>query len=184
MNNSTTTPPSTTAIVEGILLLEEDYISIEETSRISGLTPQQVERAITELNGRYHRPCHGYEIDSTDRGYLMIPKKEVWEIIGGIYKKKKIGSLSKAAVETLTIIAYSQPVTRAGIESVRGANSDSSVHFLLKQRLIQDHGTLKAPGNPSCYVTTNLFLKLFNLKSLKELPLLNEKETKQFQNLQ
>ena len=174
-------PCRSTAIIESILLLEADYRSLDDLVRISGLTLSEVQQAIKELSDHYHNSLHGVAIDSTEEGYLMIPKIETWNAIARSYKKKHAPSLSKAALETLTIIAYTQPVTRASIEGIRGANSESSIKSLLKQQVITVRGTLKAPGNPPLYSTTPLFLRLFNLPSLKELPHLSAKEIQQFQ---
>ena len=174
-------PQVASALIEGILLLEDDYCSLEELVHISGFTAEEVQQALQLLSERYHNEAHGIEISHTESGYFIVPKQNIWRAIAPAYKKRHTATLSKASLETLTIIAYMQPITRATIEGIRGSNSESSIRLLLKQNIILIRGALKAPGNPPLYSTTDRFLRLFNLSSLKELPQLESKDAQQFQ---
>ena len=93
---------------------------------------------------------------------------------------KNEGKLSKAALETLSIIAYSQPITRAEIESIRGVNADNMIRLLLERDFIKVIGKKEIPGHPSQYGTTEEFLKYFHLNSIAELPKLDESEEERF----
>ncbi len=179
---SSSSPKIASALIEGILLLEDDYCSLDNLVDISGLSAEEVRQALQLLIERYHNETHGIEISHTESGYFIVPKQSVWEVIAPAYKRRYITSLSNASLETLTIIAYMQPITRATIERIRGSNSESSIRSLIKQNIISISGTLKAPGNPPLYSTTDHFLRLFNLSSLKELPELESKDAQQFQS--
>ena len=97
------------------------------------------------------------------------------------YGKKNEGRLSKAAIETLSIIAYSQPVTRAEIESIRHVNADNMMRVLLERKFIKEVGKKDVPGKPVMYGTTKEFLEFFHLQSIADLPQLDEKESERFE---
>jgi hypothetical protein len=113
-------------------------------------------------------------------GWILAPKVELWEVLKDRYGKKADSRLSRAALETLSIIAYSQPITRAEIESLRGVSADGMVHFLLEKELIKEVGKKEAPGRPVQYGTTKEFLKYFRLGSIADLPKLDELDRERF----
>jgi len=109
-------------------------------------------------------------------GYQMCTKSQYHKYISKLFDTKQKQNLSQAAMETLAIIAYKQPVTRQEIEKLRGVNSDRSVSILSEYGLIEDVGRLDAPGRPLIYSTTEEFLRVFGYSSLKDLPKFNVEE--------
>ena len=114
-------------------------------------------------------------------GWALIPKKEIWNVLKERYGNKNEGKLSRSAMETLSIIAYSQPVTRAEIESIRGVSADNMIRLLMERNLIKEVDKKDIPGKPSLYVTTKEFLKFFRLNSIADLPKLDEAEEERFE---
>jgi segregation and condensation protein B len=112
---------------------------------------------------------------------MISPKKEYWDSLRERYGKKSEGKLSKAALETLSIIAYKQPITRSEIEQIRGVAADTMIRLLLDKSLIRETGKKDAPGKPIQYGTTRDFLKFFRLESIADLPKLNEVESDRFE---
>jgi len=169
------------ALVEAILFLEAEPLDLKTICRISGLSKEVVLEVIEKIRDRYSRREHGIELVELGGGFLFSPKKEFWEVLKERYGKKQEGKLSRAALETLAIIAYSQPITRAEIENLRGVSADSMIKLLLSKNLIREVGKKDAPGKPVQYGTTKEFLKMFGLKSIADLPKLEEFEKERFE---
>jgi segregation and condensation protein B len=171
-----------TALIEAILYLETDPLDEASLCRISGLGKDVVRKALETLAERYSREDSGVEFSHIGGGIMISPKKEYWDNLKEQYGKKNESKLSKAALETLSIIAYKQPVTRAEIESIRGVNADNMIRILLHERkLIREVGKKDVPGKPVQFGTTREFLKFFRLESIADLPKLNESETDRFE---
>lgn len=107
-----------------------------------------------------------------DGCYQLCTRPEHFEYISRLVEPRQKQALSQAAFETLAIIAYNQPVTRARIEMIRGVNSDSSIATLLERNLIKEAGRLDSPGRPMVYETTGEFLRSFGFRSVKDLPMI------------
>jgi len=105
----------------------------------------------------------------------------LWELLKPPYGKRNEGKLSRAALETLSIIAYSQPTTRQEIEAIRGVAADGMIKLLLARNIIREVGKKDAPGRPIQYGTTKDFLKLFRLASIADLPKMGETDEERFQ---
>ena len=142
---------------------------------------RSVAECIERLKEKYESPDSGIELSMVLGGWLLTPKKECFDLVKERYGKKNEGRLSKSAIETLAIIAYSQPITRAEIESLRHVNVDAMMRLLLDRKLIAEKGHKDIPGKPTMYGTTDEFLKFFNLQSIKDLPQLDEEESKRFE---
>ena len=170
-----------TALIEAILYLESDPLDEGALCRISGLSRDEVNQAICDLDNRLKEADSGIELVHIGGGLLLSPKKEYWENLKERYGKKNESRLSRAAMETLSIIAYSQPVTRAEIKDIRGVEPDNMIRFLLEKNLIKEMGKKDVPGKPLLYGTTREFLKIFRLDSIADLPKLNEKEADRFE---
>ncbi|MDR3343000.1 MAG: SMC-Scp complex subunit ScpB, partial [Treponema sp.] len=123
----------------------------------------------------------GVELCRIGGGVMISPKKEYWDNLKDRYGKKNDSKLSKAALETLSIIAYSQPITRSEIEAIRGVSADNMIRLLLERELIRETGKKDIPGKPVQFGTTKEFLKLFRLDSIADLPKLNESEADRFE---
>lgn len=169
------------ALVEAILFLEAEPMDLKSICRISGLSKEVVLAVMEKIRNQYANEGHGIELIELGGGYLFSPKKEFWEVLKERYGKKQEGKLSRAALETLAIIAYSQPITRAEIENLRGVSADSMIKLLLSKNLIREVGKKDAPGRPVQYGTTKEFLKMFGLKSIADLPKLDEYEKERFE---
>lgn len=170
-----------TALLETILFLEPDPQDLASLSRLSGLGRDVVEAALEKLEDLLSSPDHGLELVRIGGGWALAPKRELWEGLKDQYGRKKESKLSRAALETLSIVAYSQPITRAEIEAIRGVGADTMIHFLLEKELIKEVGKKDAPGKPIQYGTTKDFLKYFRLDSIADLPRLDELEHERFE---
>jgi segregation and condensation protein B len=170
-----------TALIEAILYLEADPLDEAGLCRISGLGKEVVLEALNALSERYAREDSGVELSRIGGGIMISPKKEYWDNLKDRYGKKNESKLSKAALETLSIVAYSQPITRSEIESIRGVSADNMIRLLLEKELIREVGKKDIPGKPVQYGTTREFLKFFRLESIADLPKLNESETDRFE---
>ncbi|MFP3043007.1 SMC-Scp complex subunit ScpB [Treponema primitia] len=170
-----------TALIEAILYLEADPLDEAGLVRISGLSKDVIQKALSNLEGRYAREDSGVELSRIGGGIMISPKKEYWDNLRERYGKKNESKLSKAALETLSIIAYKQPITRSEIEAMRGVSADNMIRLLLEKELIREVGKKDIPGKPVQYGTTREFLKFFRLESIADLPKLSESETERFE---
>lgn len=169
------------ALLETILFLESEPMDIASLARISGLGKELVEAALERLKETLAAPTHGIEMTEMGGGWMLAPKIEYWETLKNRYGKKNEQKLSRAAMETLSIIAYSQPVTRAEVEAIRGVAADNMIRFLVEKEFIKELGKKDAPGKPIQYGTTKDFLKFFRLASIADLPKLNELDRERFE---
>ena len=134
------------------------------------LSSDEVISLVNSLQEDYQKEDRGIEIIKVEDGYQLATKKEMYEYLYPIFDKRSKPSLSQAAMETLSIIAYNPKITRAEIEAIRGVNSDGTIYKLLEYNLIENVGKADLPGRPSMYSTTQNFLKMFGISDLKELP--------------
>jgi segregation and condensation protein B len=173
--------PKETALIEAVLFLEGEPIDEAGLSRISGLSRDLVEKALENLKERYSAQDSGLELSRIGGGIIISPKKTYWDNLKERYGKKNESRLSRAAMETLSIIAYSQPITRAEIEAIRGVQADNMIRLLYEKNLIREMGKKDVPGKPAQYGTTREFLKVFRLGSIADLPKLDESEAERFE---
>jgi segregation and condensation protein B len=169
------------ALVQTVLFLESEPMDLAALARATGLGREVVEQALVVLAEEMASPAQGLELVQSGGGWLIAPKPELWENLKERYGKKSDTRLSKAALETLSIIAYSQPVTRAEIEAIRGVSADGMMRFLLEKEFIREVGKKDAPGKPLQYGTTKEFLKYFRLGSIADLPRLDDLERDRFE---
>lgn len=166
-------------IVESIIFASDEEITSREIKEIidSGglkVTVAEIEESINELNITYTDDNKSFEIIKIAGGYSFATKKEYSRFIGKLFEDRQRKKLSQSALETLSIIAYKQPITRSEIEFIRGVNVDYIVNSLLEKDLITIHGRAETPGRPILYGTTKTFLKILGLYSLDDLPKLKE----------
>ncbi len=171
---------SETALLETVLFLESEPQSVEVLSKITQLSEDVVNECIERLKEKYTSPDSGIEVSLILGGWILTPKKESFDLVKERYGKKNEGRLSKAAIETLSIIAYSQPITRAEIESIRHVNVDNMMRILLDRKFIKEIKKKDIPGKPTLYGTTDDFLEFFHLQSIADLPQLDEAENERF----
>ena len=170
-----------TALLETILFLESEPLTVKVLSNKAQLSEEVVEKCLEKLKEKYASEDSGIELVMIIGGWCLAPKKEYWEVLKEFYGSKREGRLSRSALETLSIIAYKQPVTRAEVEQIRGVGVDNMIRFLMERNLIKEVGKKEAPGRPTLFGTTKEFLKLFRLNSIAELPKLDEDEQERFE---
>lgn len=158
------------AIIEAILFSAGRVVKLSEIAATLEYTVDDVENLIQDMKTKYEASNRGIEIIKVDDGYQMASKKEYYDYIYPVFDNRMKPSLSNAALETLSIIAYNPKITRAEIEAIRGVNSDGTIYRLLEYNLIEEAGKIDAPGKPMGYKTTEEFLKMFGISSLNELP--------------
>lgn len=159
--------------VEGILFAAGEPVKSAQLAAALETDIKKIEKAVEELKDEYNESRRGFAIIDIDEGYQICSRPEYYTYIQVILGEQRRQALSNAAMETLAIIAYKQPVTKSSVEYIRGINSDGSVNRLLERGLIEEKGRLNAPGRPILYGTTVNFLRCFGLKSLSELPEIN-----------
>ena len=158
------------SIIEAILFSAGRVVEAKELMAILELNNEDVDIILQSMKNEYEEQNRGIEIIKVNNGYQLCSKKEYYDYIYPIFDNRAKPSLSSAALETLSIIAYNPKITRAEIEQIRGVNSDGTIYKLLEYNLIEEVGKLDAPGRPTIYSTTNEFLKMFGISSLDELP--------------
>lgn len=158
------------AIIEAMLFATGRTITEKEIMNILELGSDQIAEVMTKLKIKYEAANSGLELVKINDGYQLCSKKEFHEYVYPLIDNRVKPSISNAALETLSIIAYNSKITRAEIEAIRGVGSDGTIYKLLEYNLIEEAGRLDAPGRPTMYKVTDNFLKMFGLTSLEELP--------------
>lgn len=162
------------AILEVILFLSLEPVTLSTIKDVIELLEPEIKRLMDELILKYRERNGGLLIVEIANGYQMVTNPEYSEWVKKFKGTQLSTKLSMPALETLSIIAYKQPIIKAEIEQLRGVNSDSAIRTLLEKRLIKVIGRKEAPGRPFLYGTTKEFLKYFGLKDLTELPTLKD----------
>jgi segregation and condensation protein B len=135
-----------------------------------------IEEALEAMRTDYADPRRGFMLDEVAGGVRLVSKPAYAHLISELLRPVRNSGLSQAALETLAIVAYKQPVTRLDIETIRGVRAESALNSLLERGLVEEAGRKEAPGRPILYRTTTRFLMEFGLDSLKDLPPLEEPE--------
>ncbi len=171
------------AVIEAMLFSSDKPLTIEQMRNVLGsLETQEIRSILGELNQGYESSNRGIRITEIAGGFQMITAPALAPFLKKLYKQRNVEKLSKPALETLAIIAYKQPLTRLDIESLRNVNIDGVMKSLLDKDLIRVTGRKKSPGRPKVYGTTRQFLEYFGLKSLEELPKIENFSTLAQQN--
>jgi len=164
------------SIIEGLLFAAGAVVKTSSLVNILEEKEDEINKLIESINNKFEAENRAIMIRKINDGYQMCTKSQYHKYISKLFDTKQKQNLSQAAMETLAIIAYKQPVTRQEIEKLRGVNSDRSVSILSEYGLIEDVGRLDAPGRPLIYSTTEEFLRVFGYSSLKDLPKFNVEE--------
>lgn len=164
-------------IVESLIFSAEEPIPLRKlTEIIEDVDSAQIKEAITQLKNDYVMQGRSFQIEEIAGGYQLFTKPEYYEWIAKLRKKTGETKLSQAALETLAIIAYKQPVLRAEVESIRGVQSGQIIRLLMEKDLVKVAGRDESLGHPLLYGTTKRFLEYFGLKDIKDLPKVEELE--------
>lgn len=156
--------------IEAILFAAGERMDISRLAFALDTDPKEIEEAADKLSDKYAFERRGIRILKLEKGYQMASSGEMADYVTKSLETRKPPKLSASQLETLTIIAYYQPATKAMVEQIRGVDSAYSVAALLNKKLIEEAGRLNVPGRPIQYKTTPDFLRTFGLSSLEELP--------------
>lgn len=165
-------PLPVNAIIENLLFVAQEPVSVERLAAVLEIGPEEVEAALNNLGREYDR--RGLRLQRHGRHVQMVTAPEAADYVRRFLGLELTGKLSPAALETLAVVAYRQPATRADIEAVRGVNSDSVLRTLINRGMIEEQGRLDKAGRPIVYGTTFEFLQHFGLAALEQLPPLGE----------
>lgn len=158
------------AIIEAMLFSTGREIKIKEIMNALELGSEDIEKIMQHMKLKYEAEDSGLELIKIEDGYQLCTKKEYYDYIYPLFDNRTKPTISNAALETLSIIAYNPKITRAQIEAIRGVGSDGTIYKLLEYNLIEEVGRLDAPGRPTMYSVTTNFMKMFGISSLDELP--------------
>ena len=159
------------SIIEGVLFAMGDAVSMDKLSEIVSVSKDKLIEIVLEMAKKYDEsPERGVRIIRLEDSFQLCTKTELYEYVRMFIERKGRNSLSNAALEVLSIVAYNQPVTRSTIEFIRGVNSDGSLSKLVELGLVDEVGRLDAPGRPVLFGTTEEFLRCFSISSLDNLP--------------
>ena len=165
-------------IIESLLFVADEPLTIDRLKKIiSGAESRELREALEELAADYETRQGGFFLKEVAGGYQIRTRPEYMEWIKRLLQPKPL-RLSKAALETLAIIAYKQPVIRSDVEHIRGVDCGGILRVLLERKFIRVLGRKEIPGRPLIYATTKRFLEVFDLKNLKDLP--TPKEIEEF----
>lgn len=157
-------------IIEGILFASARNVKMRELMMILDLDADTINKLILEMQDDYKNENRGIEIVKVGDGFELASKKEYYEYLYSILDKRMKPQLSNAAMEVLSIIAYNNRITKSDIDTIRGVDSSGTIYKLQDYGLVEQAGKADLPGKPMTYKVTNEFLKMFDLKSLKDLP--------------
>lgn len=161
-------------LVEVVLYVENAAVTDERLCDLTGLSMPEVKAALKEIKEICQDENRGLVLLEEEGNYTFIPATDLYERLRKSYGRKVDRRLSRASLETLSIIAYSQPITRKEIDKIRGVSSDTIVRILREREYIKVIGRKDIPGHPCLYGTSRKFLIEFNLKSIADLPKLGE----------
>jgi segregation and condensation protein B len=164
-------PPINNRLLEALLLSTHHPLTAGRLAELMDLpSTKPIRRAIKDLNAHYVETDRAFRIDQVAGGFQILTLPEFGEHLKKLHQREIDAKLTKAALETLAIIAYKQPILRADIEAIRGVACGETVRSLMEKHLVKIAGRAEEPGRPILYGTTKRFLELFGLNSLKDLP--------------
>lgn len=168
------------AVIEAVLFAMGDSVALSKLEHVLEMPEREIRDVIARMNSRYKRAERGICIVELEDAVQLCTKPELYEYLIKVAKAPQKYVLTDTLLETLSIIAYKQPVTRLEVEKIRGVSCDHAVNRLLELNLVQELGRLDAPGRPLLFGTTEEFLRTFGVKSLGDLPVLNPEQIEDF----
>ncbi len=165
------------AVVEAILFATDSPISAGKMATVAELPQRVIKQAIAALNERYEANGTSVRIEELAGGYQMLTQSQFHEVLSRLLRVKSESRLSQAALETLAIVAYRQPILRADIEAIRGVACGEMLRGLMEKNLVKIVGRAEVLGRPMLYGTTKRFLEVFGLSGLDDLPRVDELRT-------
>lgn len=167
-------------VIEGILFTMGDSVELSKIAVAIEHDEDTTRKIIHHMMDQYANEDRGIRIIELEDSFQMCTKKEIYEYLIKIAKQPKRHVLTDVLLETLSIIAYKQPVTKLEIEKIRGVKTDHAVNKLVEYNLVSEVGRLDAPGRPILFGTSEEFLRRFSVQSLEELPSLNQEKLEDF----
>ena len=158
------------AIVEAVLFTMGKSVELRQLAAALGTDTERAEAAVRRLQSRYEAEKRGMQITQLEDSWQMATRAEYYENLIRVAATPKKQILTDVVLETLSIIAYKQPITKLEIEKIRGVKSDHAVNKLIEYNLVCELGRLDAPGRPLLFGTTEEFLRRFSVQSLDDLP--------------
>ena len=168
------------AVIEGVLFATGDAVSVEKLMEVAECEKDDILKAADELGKDYESADRGIALVKLEDKLQLCTKTELYPYLQKIAKNKREYSLTDVQLETLSIVAYKQPVTKLQIENIRGVNSDHAVNRLVEFGLVKELGRLEAPGRPLLFGTTDDFLRAFGVDSLDDLPEIAPEHVEEF----
>ncbi|WP_352400513.1 SMC-Scp complex subunit ScpB [Anaerotignum sp.] len=162
------------AVVESLLFISGEAVPLGAIAQTIEMDKATAKAIIHTLADKYENEKRGVRIVEFEGSYQMCTASECFEYIRNMYKSPNRQGLTQSLLETLAIIAYKQPITRAQIEEIRGVSAEHAVSKLVEKKLVCEVGRMDSPGKPIMFGTTNEFLRYFGFKSVLELPALDE----------
>lgn len=170
----------TEAAIEAILFTMGGSVEAEKIAAAIDHDVDTTVKIIHNMMDKYEAEDRGIKIIELDKSFQLCTKQEFYDNLIKVCSQPRKYTLSDAALETLSIIAYKQPITKLEIEKIRGVNSDRAVNKLIELELAKEVGRLDAPGRPMLFGTTEEFLRTFGVKSIDELPVISEDMIEQY----
>lgn len=179
MNNSNEIDKAECAI-EAILFTMGKSVELKKIAKAVEHDEETTRKIIHNLMDKYNEEHRGIQIVELDESFQMCTRQEYYEQLINIAMQPKKQVLTDVLLETLSIIAYKQPVTKSQIEKIRGVKCDHAVNKLVEYELVAEVGRLDAPGRPILFGTSEEFLRQFGIKSLEDLPVINKDKEEEF----
>ena len=164
------------AAIEAILFTMGESVELSKIAKAIGQDEQTTEELLQDLMKKYESKNRGIRIIELDKSYQMCTKKEMYDYLIRVAKQPKKYTLTDVLLETMSIIAYKQPITKIEVEKIRGVKSGHAVNKLVEYGLVEEVGRLDAPGRPILFGTTKGFLRRFSVPSIDDLPSLNPEQ--------
>ncbi len=168
------------AVIEAVLFAMGESVEINRLAAVIEEDTKTTKQILDEMAAEYEKDTRGIQLTQFEDAVQLCTKAEMYEYLVKIAKAPRKMTLTDTVIETLSIIAYKQPVTRVEIEKVRGVSCDHAINKLLEYDLITELGRLDAPGRPLLFGTTEQFLRCFGVKSLEELPEMSTVQLEEF----
>jgi segregation and condensation protein B len=162
--------------VEALIFASDEPLSISQLCEYTGSGEDSIHQALDRINRAFRDQHHALGMIEVAGGFRIATESEFGDVVSQLFEGRKPGKLSRAALETLAVVAYSQPCTRMSVESIRGVNCDSAIRTLLEREMVKISGRMETPGRPLLYSTTGAFLEYFGLSNLDHLPRYEEIE--------
>lgn len=168
------------AVIEAVLFTMGESVSVERLAAALEMDKDTTYKLVKNMMDRYNQESRGMKIIELEDAFQLCTRPELYEYLIRVAKQPKKHALTDVLLETLSIIAYKQPITKLEIEKIRGVKCDHAVNKLVEYKLVMEVGRLDAPGRPLLFGTTEDFLRSFGVQSIEDLPVINPEQMAEF----